>query len=183
MAAMDKVMREHRLQAQDIERVTALVSTNTLHHCGWAYEAANVQGVLAAQMNLRYGIAVMALEREATVKQFTQEKLRDAAILAFIQRIEVAVNPPYDESGGKYRVACKLRVRCRDGAEHESEVLYRNGSIEDPMSTSELDYKFITLATSALRESTARKIADAVAHIDNDGARELLRLLAAPVNT
>jgi len=183
MAAMDKVMREHRLQAQDIERVTALVSTNTLHHCGWAYEAANVQGVLAAQMNLRYGIAVMALEREATVKQFTQEKLRDAAILAFIERIEVAVNPPYDESSGKYRVACKLRVRCRDGAQHESEVLYRKGSIEDSMSTSELDYKFVTLAKSALPESTARKIADAVAHMDNDGARELLRLLAAPVNT
>src|SRR6185437_14377765 len=81
MAAVDQIMRKHNLSAGDIEQVTALVSTNTLHHCGWIYDPGNVQGVLAAQMNLRYGMAVMALEREATVDQFREDKLRDPKIL------------------------------------------------------------------------------------------------------
>ena len=61
MTAMDAIMREHGLVAADIEQVTAYVSDNTLHHCGWPYEGDRIQSVLSAQMNLLYGIAVMAL--------------------------------------------------------------------------------------------------------------------------
>ena len=180
MAALDGIMREHALAAADIESVTAFVSTNTLHHCGWDYDPVRVQGVLAAQMNLRYGMAVMALERRATVDQFRDDKLRDPVILDFIRRIRVELEPAFDAAGGKHRVACRARVVCRNKAEYEAQVLYRKGSHEDPMTAAELAAKFTALAGKAVTHEAAQQIAEAVARLEriaNSG--ELTQLLRA----
>lgn len=179
MAALDAVMREHGLRAGDIREVTAYVSTNTLHHCGWHYDPAQVQGVLAAQMNLCYGMAVMALERKATVDQFTEAKMRDPVIADFIRRVKVELEPRYDGSGGKLRVACRARVVTRDGKTHEAEVLYRKGSYEDPMTDAELRTKFAELAGRAIDARAADNIAGLVDRIDTlDDVTPLLQKLA-----
>lgn len=174
MAAIDRIMRDQGLMADDIREVTAYVSTNTLHHCGWHYDPAQLQGVLAAQMNLCYGMAVMALERAATVDQFREDKMREPAILDFIRRIRVELEPRYDASGGKLRVACRARVVTREGRTHEAEVLYRKGSPEDPMTHAELDRKFIELAAKTIGVRSAHEVAAAVATIDGMDTMEPL---------
>lgn len=181
MAALDSIMREHALAADDIESVTAYVSTNTLHHCGWEYDPAKIQGVLAAQMNLRYGMAVMALERKATAAQFTEQKMRDPVILDFVRRVSVELEAKFDGSGGKYRVACRARVVCRSGAHHDAEVLYRKGSFEDPMSDAEIDEKFMELSGKSISSSTAQRIAAIVAKLDAaENSNALTDLLVVP---
>jgi 2-methylcitrate dehydratase PrpD len=181
MTAMDRIMREHALSADDIQHVTAHVSTNTLHHCGWDYDADRVQGVLSAQMNLRYGLAVMALERAAGVDQFRTDKLRDPGILDFIARVAVQVEPAFDDAAGKFRVACRLVVRCRNGAQHQAEVPYRKGSPEDPMTAGELEAKFLDLADKAVDRRTAQRIGEIIAGLERvDRLDELSRLLTTP---
>ena len=181
MAALDAIMKNHKLAANDIESVTAHVSTNTLHHCGWEYDPAKIQGVLAAQMNLRYGMAVIALERQATAAQFTEAKMRDPVILEFVRRVNVELEPKYDGSGGKYRVACRAVVKCRNGAQHETEILYRKGSHEDPMSDREIKEKFMDLASKSMASATAQRIADTVAKLEAlDNSNALTDLLVAP---
>jgi 2-methylcitrate dehydratase PrpD len=179
MTAMDTIMREHGVTAADIDTVTAFVSTNTLHHCGWPYELDRIQGVLSAQMNLRYGIAVMALERDGSARQFTEDKIRDPATLAFIQRIAVEHEPRFEGNDGRYRVACRLVVQSKAGRRYETEVLYRKGSPEDPMTQSEIEEKFGNLAQSLGRGCTAQIIAT-VSRLDGLGSlTEVSRLLAA----
>jgi 2-methylcitrate dehydratase PrpD len=179
MAALDGIMRKHALAAEDIESITAFVSTNTLHHCGWKYDPARVQGVLAAQMNLRYGMAVMAVERRATVEQFSEQKMRDPRILDFIRRVHVELEPAFDAAGGKHRVACRAAVVCRNKAEHTGEVLYRKGSHEDPMTAAELQAKFADLAGRAVTREATQAIAAAVAKLDRVGnSGEVTRLLS-----
>ncbi len=177
MTALDTIMREHAIDAGQIERMTAHVSSNTLGHCGWEYTRDKVQGVLAAQMNLRYGLAVMALEREATAAQFAPDRLFAPETMAFLPRIHVEHEPKYDGHGGIYRVACRLQVQTRDGRLHETEVLFRKGSNEDPMSAGELHHKFLGLASPVLGEGRARALADAIDRletIDDLGALSLL---------
>src|SRR5258706_7411482 len=101
MAALDEIIRKHQLAAGDIESVTAHVSTNTLHHCGWEYDPAKIQGVLAAQMNLRYGMAVMALERCATVAQFTGGKKPGPPHIVFGARRTEATEPKRERTRGE----------------------------------------------------------------------------------
>ncbi len=180
MAAIDEIMRKHDLKADDIESVTAHVSTNTLHHCGWEYDPARIQGVLAAQMNLRYGMAVMALERRATVEQFTEDKMRDAVILDFVRRVNVELEPAFDADGGKFRVACRAVVVCRNGEKLEAQVLYRKGSHEDPMSAAEIDAKFMELAGRSFAPEQNQRIAATVARLEQIAdSNELTRLLTA----
>lgn len=166
MTAIDRLMREHHLQAADIETVTAFVSDNTLHHCGWRYEAENIQSVLSAQMNLRYGLAVMALERQAGVDQFSEAKIRDPKILQFVEKIQVEHEARYEGQNGRYRIACRLVVRDKAGRETETEVLYRRGSPEDPMSAEELTKKFYGLA-HGLGETRAVQISEFVDDIES----------------
>jgi 2-methylcitrate dehydratase PrpD len=177
MTAMDRIMREHGLTAADIESVTAHVSNNTLHHCGWPYEADRVQSVLSAQMNLLYGIAVMALERKNGVEQFSESKIRDPEIMAFIARIHVEHEPKFEGEGGRFRVACRLVVKCKNGAEHETTVLYRKGSPEDPMTGAELEKKYQTL-TKAVGAQQSNRIAEIVSNIERlENLAELSRAL------
>lgn len=178
MGAINNVMQQHGLKANDIESITAFVSDNTLHHCGWPYEGERIQSVLSAQMNLRYGIAVMALEGRAGVEQFADTKIRDPEILSFIARIGVEHESKFEGQNGRYRVACRLVVRTKDGKDYESEVLYRKGSPEDPMTNEELREKFHRLAGGLGREQSER-IARAVAVLEDVAdLSELSSLLA-----
>ncbi|HZP75088.1 MAG TPA: MmgE/PrpD family protein [Pseudolabrys sp.] len=179
MTAIDRVMREHGLCAGDIETITVHVSHNTLHHCGWPYEAKRIQSVLSAQMSLRYGIAVMALERQATPEQFAESKIRDPQILQFIPRISVEHDPKFDGDNGRYRVGCHLMVHASNRRQYETTVLYRKGSPEDPMSENELKDKFQALANN-LGPGRVEQIVDVISKIDRcDDLAGLSRLLEA----
>jgi 2-methylcitrate dehydratase PrpD len=82
--ALDAVMTESGLQADDIGQISVGCSHMTLVHTAWPYQPA---GVTAAQMNLFYGLAVIALYRDASVRQYDERRLADPAILGFIKRI------------------------------------------------------------------------------------------------
>jgi 2-methylcitrate dehydratase PrpD len=165
MTAMDRIMCEHQLQASDITQVIAHVSHNTLHHCGWPYEGDRIQSVLSAQMNLRYGIAVMVLERKNGVEQFTESKIRDPQIMDFVRRIRVEHELQFEGEGGRLRVACRLVVKTKAGKQHEATVLYRKGSPEDAMTGAEIKEKFLKLSKS-LGRAPSEWIAQSVDQID-----------------
>jgi 2-methylcitrate dehydratase PrpD len=178
MTAMDKIMREHALTADDIKSVAAYVSNNTLHHCGWPYEAERIQSVLSAQMNLRYGIAVIALERKNGAEQFAESKIRDPKIMGFVGRIRVEHEPSFEGEGGRFRVACRLVVRSKDEKEYETTVLYRKGSPEDPMTGAELGGKFRTL-TESLGNQRSEQIVQVIHDLEKvAGIRELSHVVA-----
>jgi 2-methylcitrate dehydratase PrpD len=119
----------------------------------------------------------MAMERGYGVAQFDESKIRDPEILKFIGRIRVEHEPKFEGENGRYRVACRLVVKLKDGTERETSVLYRKGSPEDPMSGDELKHKFRTL-TRQISERRSEDIAQAVSRIDDcDNLAELSRLL------
>jgi len=54
------------------------------------------QGVASAQINMYYALAVMALDRAAMIEQFSEARLADPLILAFIPRIRIAASAEFD---------------------------------------------------------------------------------------
>jgi len=131
-------------------------------------------------MNLRYGVAVMALERNSGAQQFSEVKIRDPNILAFIKRIEVEHDSQFDGDNGRHRIACRLVVRCKNGEQHQTTVLYRKGSPEDPMTRGELNEKFQALSKHMGRE-TSDRIQDIISRLEEiDNVSELSRLLILP---
>ncbi len=167
MQTLARIMTKHQLDAQDIERIIAHVSTNTYHHCGFAFDPA-AASVLAAQMSVRYGLSVMALDKQATPAQFTPQRIGDKGLADFLPRVELRVSPDFDAPGGKLRLASRLEVRCKDGKVLVDETLYRKGSVEDPVSPVEIEEKFRNLAVPVVGKEKAEACVARIRVLENE---------------
>lgn len=147
LQALDQIMSEHDLSADDIDRILVRCTTYCCRHVAWPYRP---QGVASAQLNLYYALAVMALDRGAMIEQFREDRLADPRILSFMPRIRVEPEPRFDAMGNAFRYAVSLTVQTRGGASYTRESLYRPGTRENPVSEEQLHAKFVRLAQCAL---------------------------------
>ena len=178
--ALAEIMRENQLAADDIEKVETGLSPMTHVHCAWEYKA---QGVTAAQMNLYYGLAVIALDGAAFTDQYREDRLRDPRILDFITRIGAYVDPEIEKMGAAYRHAARVKVVARGGRTFEKMALDRRGSPENPLAPADIEYKFRQVLRSCIPEERIGRIVTLVRGLDKlESTRELTDLLAAPTN-
>ena len=176
--ALAGIMRENQLKADDVAAVDAGLSHMTHVHCAWEYKA---QGVTAAQMNLYYGLAVIALDGMAFVDQYREDRLRDPRILDFIRRISARVDRGIEAMGAAFRHAARVSVTTRDGRTFEREILHRHGSPENPLAPADVEYKFRHVARACLSPANIDKVVQLVAKLDTlDSSSELIAILAAP---
>jgi 2-methylcitrate dehydratase PrpD len=159
-AALDslaKIMRDNGLAAKDIARVRVATSTVTHVHCAWKYEA---QSVTAAQMNLYYGLAMIALDGEAFVEQFEEDRIADPAAFAFMEKIEAVADPEIDGLGREYRHMARMTVETLDGRRFSHEERHRRGSPENPVSEADVKAKFRALAGRRLSARTVSRLVE-----------------------
>jgi 2-methylcitrate dehydratase PrpD len=176
--ALADLMRENGLKAEDIARVDAGLSHMTHVHCAWQYEA---QGVTAAQMNLYYGLAVIALDGAAFVDQYREDRLHDPRILDFIGRIRARVDPEIEAMGPAFRHAARLEVETRAGKVLSKEILHRRGSPENPLKPGDIEHKFRNVARGCLAPRRLERVIEICQSLERqEDLRELIGILAAP---
>ncbi|MFH1087536.1 MAG: MmgE/PrpD family protein [Chloroflexota bacterium] len=83
----------HRLDPNEIQRVTLRVPRWVKEVVGWQYVP---RDIAAAQLNLTYSVAVMLLDGDAFVDQYTEEKIRSPRVLDLIRRTTVVSDPVLD---------------------------------------------------------------------------------------
>lgn len=179
--ALAAIMREHELSAGDIAAIDAGLSKPTYVHCAWEYKA---QGVTAAQMNLYFGLAVIALDGQAFVGQYREERLEDPRILDFIGRITARIDPGIEAMGHGFRHAARIGVTTRDGRTFAKEILHRRGSPENPLSPDDITAKFRAITAGCLTPANTQRVIDLVAGLETlPSLDELIGLCAAPRGT
>lgn len=173
--ALAEIRREHALGVADMARIDAFVSTPTHVHCAWPYHA---QSVTAAQMNIYYGLAVMALDGEAFVRQFTEARIADAEIMDLTRRITATIDPAIDALGPAHRHTARIAVTTTDGRQFEKRVSARKGSAENPLTNAEVEAKFRALTDEILSASQRDAIVGFFENLDGQGdVRELIAIL------
>jgi 2-methylcitrate dehydratase PrpD len=178
--ALAGILRENNLSADDVAKIEAGLSPMTHVHCAWEYRA---QGVTAAQMNLYYGLAVIAIDGMAFTDQYREGRLRDPRILDFIGRITASVDPEIEKMGAAFRHAARVTVTARDGRAFEKFVLHRRGSPEAPLKPDDIVYKFRHVVRSCIPEKRMTKILDLVMSLERlENTKELIDLVAAKIN-
>jgi 2-methylcitrate dehydratase PrpD len=176
--ALRQIMREQQLQANDLAAIDASVSSATYVHCAWEYTA---QGVTAAQMNLYFGLALIALDGNAFVQQYRQERLRDPRILDLISRTTAHIDAGIDARGAAFRHAARVRVRTHGGQHFEQQILHRRGSAEHALTQAEIITKFRDVVRDCISDEDASRIISAVDSLDSPGHLPMLeQCLAAP---
>jgi 2-methylcitrate dehydratase PrpD len=175
------IMRENKLSADDIEHVDAGLSPMTHVHCAWDYKA---QGVTAAQMNLYYGLAVIALDGMAFTEQYREARLNDPKIIGFIKRVSAYVDREIESMGAPFRHAARMKVRAKGGRVYEKLLLHRRGSPEHPLKPEEIEYKFRHVVSGYMSKGSIDKTVKLVASLERlPDLSELIALIAAPVQT
>lgn len=181
-AALDglrSILVEDRLGAAQIDKIRVGCGHMTFVHTAWDYRPA---GTTAAQMNMFYGLAVMAQRGNVSAKDYSDAAIADPGILAFMPRIRIAVDPGIEGKGPPYRHAARISVLTTDGRTLTREVWHRRGSPENPVSRQEVEEKFSGNVSELVGASAAERLKSLAAKLDAlANANEIVEIMAARV--
>jgi 2-methylcitrate dehydratase PrpD len=173
-AALD-AMRDTKAAARDIQSIEIGVGQMTFVHTAWDYKPA---GVTAAQMNMFYGIAVMALRGDVAAHDYTEDRIADPETLAFIPRIKVFVDDELEAMGAAFRHAARVTVHTTDGHTVKREVLNRRGSPENPVTPEDVERKFAANLTGILAKDEIERLKQLALSIDTlSNANEIVKII------
>ena len=132
-------------------------------HVGWPYEPGSVT---RAQMNLPYCAAVTLVDGEASIEQFTEDRIHDPEVVALAARVQVRNDPALDALGPTARHTVRVTIKCRDGRMVEETRSHAKGSPADPLTRDEVIEKFHLLASIAVGSARAAEVFDVVMEMD-----------------
>jgi len=137
----------HKFGPDDVERIVVHCSQATLEHAGWTYRP---EGMTSAQLNLSYCVAVLLLEGDVFVDQFTEAALADPRRLALAAKVEAIEDQAITARGSKFRHVVRVVVHLRDGTVLEETVEAPRGSERHFASADDVAAKFAKLAGRVL---------------------------------
>jgi 2-methylcitrate dehydratase PrpD len=144
------IMSNNQLKPDDIAKIDVGLSPMTFTHCAWEYKA---QGVTAAQMNLYFNMASVAFDGVLFTEQYSETKLTDPHLLAFMQKVNAHIDPDIEAMGVAYRHASRVKVTTTLGEVYSQEILDRRGSPENPLTKDDIQFKFRNVVSGILREA------------------------------
>jgi 2-methylcitrate dehydratase PrpD len=143
--ALLELMREQRIEAADVEKVTAHVHQGALDVLG---PVTDPQTLHQSKFSMGFVLALIARHGRAGLADFTDASLRDGEIRAFHDRVEMVLDPDID-SAYPQRWIGRVTVRTRDGRTLEKRILSPKGDPDNCLTRAELEDKALRLAQYA----------------------------------
>ncbi len=150
-----------------------------LSNVGWPYKPADV---VAAQMNASYAAAVTLLDGDASVEQFSEQRLADSAVLDIASRISFELDPEIENGGMSLRHASRLVVTTSEGAVMETYNAQRPGGPGNEIPPARIVSKFRQLAAPVIGAARADKIVELVNSLESLSSLHELEENLAPNN-
>jgi len=173
MEAIKALRREDPLDPESVEHVLIRLPVGSFRAVGFPYRPTTVT---SAQLNLQYCAAIMLLENDVFLPQFSEEKIGSPAVLAMVERIEIVHDPELDRRmGDKISPETRVEVTLKDGRTLAATGRLR-GTSGDPVSRDEVVAKFRKTSGEALERAAQDQLIEACDRLEQlDDARELLR--------
>ena len=168
---LKNIMKKNNILAKDIKNIKAKISHPTYVHCAWNYENHNIT---SAQMNIYYGLALIALEGELFVNQFSKDKISNPEILNFMKKITAEVDPKIESLGHEFRHMASIELTTDDNKKFNHTEKYRKGSPENPLTKDQILSKFKSFATYSYDEDKINKIKEKIENIELSNSIENL---------
>lgn len=115
------------------------------------------KNTLAGKFSVPFAVASTLINGSSGVESFTWDKVRDARIQAFADKVEVVEDPALTALMPDFRPA-RVIVTLTDGTVLEAETKTNRGDTEDPYDDSELDRKYAELTRLVWPDAVARGI-------------------------
>jgi aconitate decarboxylase len=176
--ALRSILIEDNVSASEILEIEVGCGHMTFVHTAWEYRPA---GVTAAQMNMYYGLSVMALRKDVSAADYSESAIADPEILAFMRRIRIGEDPELESRGPAFRHAARLRLTTTDGRVIAREILHRRASPENPVNQEDIRRKFNANVGGLIEPSAAEQLFAAGSELERlKDVAVVNRILAAP---
>ncbi len=144
LEALRHLRKQHPIAVDQVKQVRIRLGRGYLQNVGWAYTPTTIT---SAQLNLYYVTAIMLLENDVFITQFTEEKIRDLKVLDLIQRISITHDPALDGTG--YTQGNPLEIELTDGTVLAAWGKAR-GDADNPVQRADVVEKFTKLTAGRL---------------------------------
>jgi 2-methylcitrate dehydratase PrpD len=177
MSVLQDLIRRHDLRAERVKRVA--VGTN--HNMPNALIHHRPRNELQAKFSMEFCMAILLIEREAGLEQFTDDVVNRADVQALIERIDFGVHPDA-EAAGFDKMTTIVEVELDDGTTVRGSADFGKGSPTNPMTDDELADKFRQCALwGGFGREQSQRMLDALWRVDElADVRELTSLLRCP---
>jgi 2-methylcitrate dehydratase PrpD len=134
-------LAESGVRAEDTAAIVCSVAEGTVHRLWEPLVSKHTPPTpYAAKFSTPFCMAVGFLDRKAGFEQFTEARINDPTVLGLSAKIRYVINPddeyPRNFSG-------HLRATLTDGSEREIRQFCMRGGTQAPLSTAELEGKFM----------------------------------------
>ena len=172
LEAIKALRKQHPIPAEQVKEVRIRLGKGYLQNVGWPYVPTTAT---SAQLNLYYVAAIMLLENDVFVDQFSEDKIRDPRVLELIQRISLIHDPGMDGTG--YAEGNPVEIELEDGTVLSAWGKARGG-IDNPVSRDEVLAKFRKTTARLLTAASQDRIIEACSRLEaGDGASALIAAL------
>jgi 2-methylcitrate dehydratase PrpD len=145
---MLKLITEHDIKPEDIDAVKVYAGTNILKPIRYPIAANHLQ----AKFSLPAALAMIALERKAGKREFSDEFVSSAPMQAMQRRISTELDPDIEKLGfDKMRSRITIRLKNGRTVEGWADERYRGGP-ENPLSDADLEAKVRSCCEGVLNE-------------------------------
>ena len=131
-----------------------------------------------ADHSLPYCLAAAIVDGKITTASFTDEKIKDPAILETIDKIKGEASQEF-EAMFPAKQPSRVRITTTDGREFEEYLEYPKGDPREPMTQEDLDAKFGGLAEGRLSPAKQQQVKQAIFSCETMSCRELMAGLVA----
>jgi len=179
LAATLHLRQAHNIQPEDVESITVIGGTaGTQLLCEPLKLKRRPQTSIAGKYSIPFTAAVMMIKGEVSIRAYTDEGLRDPAVLAMADRIR------YDPTGqSTQRVSPPtVEIRLKDGRVLSHQAQGAPGDARNPLDRASRIAKFrdcVSFSANPVTAGNINRVIDQVENLENlADATEIIRLLA-----
>jgi len=172
--ALFGLIREHPVRAEEIERVTfGLIRTGLATVWDPPQRRRRPQTLADAQFSMPFVAAVALLDGRLSAEQFRPERYRDPAVVALMDRVECVSDPALD---ARYPASWPswAEVTTADGARYRAVAEHPRGDPANPLTSAELDAKFVDLTRHCYDPQIRSALLGAVAKLPDTSGLEVI---------
>jgi len=168
------IMKRAPFKPDQVAKVIVTTSEYQKAHAGWPYVPSTV---MAAQMSIQYGAAVMLLNGFVSVEHYSEALIRDRAIMDLANRVEVQVDPAQkDQDRG-----ATVEIRLLDGTVLKEDTRVPRGFPGNAATWDDVTDKFGLVTAGILAPAARDEVIAMVRELESLGSINRLqdRIVAA----
>jgi 2-methylcitrate dehydratase PrpD len=157
-----KMKETRHLRPQEIQKISVRTYKIAIEQCGYTHEPSTP---VDAQFSMPYALSVALYDGEASLAQFSVDRIKDKEVLALAQKVEIVLDEDLDHLYPE-KWCSVIEVETKHGNKYIERVDSAKGDPDNPLSVIELQKKFLSNVKPVLGENVGEKLVDMILNME-----------------